>query len=800
MNQHSNIKAAIGYDDLREWLSAAEALGEVRNVKGASWQEDIGLAAEAILRAEDGPCVVFDDVPGCPKGFRVLLNMFAGTRRNMTLGFPDHLNKWELSDAYREAYLVDPKLLPHEIVDDGPVLENVLTGDAIDVTKFPSPIWHEKDGGRYIGTGTYSITRDPEENWLNAGAYRAMVHDKKSVGFVTARGHHGYIHREKYWARGEAMPVVMVLGGDPLAFFYGGVEAPYGTFELDIVGGMRGRPTKMVRGKVTGLPFPANAEIVLEGFVTPDKRKDEGPFGEWTGHYAGGKRPIPVLDIAAIYHRNDPILVGVPPMGGGPDEMARYRAVMRSAMIRQNMTNAGVPGVQQVWCHEVGGARMLHAVSITQRYPGHAVQAAHVGGAMRRLGLCVEIYRGVRRRRRRHQSRPDAVGDADAHRSKGVDPVHHRLMGFQRRSGDPAGAPRRRRLHALGGADQRLQAVALARKISAEQHAEPGSRQEGAGKVWLVARWKEIVMKLAVPDKISPSYFVAEAAVELGFFKAEGLDVSLELVYPVDKAYEALRDGKIDFVGGAAHAVPAAFPGYKGAKLIAAQAQGMYWFLVMRSDLGAKRGDLSVVKGRTIGAAPWVNTGLRGLLIAAGIDLERDKVNIAPVPGLIGDVPNFGVMASKALEDRKLDGFWANGMGAEVAVRGGYGTVVIDARRGDGPKQCFNFTAPAITASDELIARSPEKVAAAVRAIVKTQAALKADVSRAGEVGRKLFPPAEAGLITELIRRDLPFYDATLSREFIADMTAFLRSQGVLQGDLKYEDVVAAQFAPLWKG
>ena len=800
MKQHSNIKAAIGYDDLREWLSAAEALGEVKNVKGASWQEDIGLAAEAILRAEDGPCVVFDDVPGCPKGFRVLLNMFAGTRRNMTLGFPDHLNKWELSDAYREAYLVDPKLLPHEIVDDGPVLENVLTGDAIDVTKFPSPIWHEKDGGRYIGTGTYSITRDPEENWLNAGAYRAMVHDKTSVGFVTARGHHGYIHREKYWARGEAMPVVMVLGGDPLAFFYGGVEAPYGTFELDIVGGMRGRPTKMVRGKVTGLPFPANAEIVLEGFVTPDKRRDEGPFGEWTGHYAGGKRPIPVLDIAAIYHRNDPILVGVPPMGGGPGRdgaLSRRDALgddpAEHDQCRRARRAAGVVPRGRRRAH---APRRLDHAALSR--PCRAGRAR--GGAMRRLGLCVEIYRGVRRRRRRHQSRPDAVGDADAHRSEGVDPVHHRLMGFQRRPGDPAGAPRRRRLHAFGGADQRLQAVALAREISAEQYAEPGSRQEGAGKVWLVARWKEIIMKLAVPDKISPSYFVAEAAVELGFFKAEGLDVSLELVYPVDKAYEALRDGKIDFVGGAAHAVPAAFPGYKGAKLIAAQAQGMYWFLVMRSDLGAKRGDLSVVKGRTIGAAPWVNTGLRGLLIAAGIDLERDKVNIAPVPGLIGDVPNFGVMASKALEDRKLDGFWANGMGAEVAVRGGYGTVVIDARRGDGPKQCFNFTAPAITASDELIARSPDTVAAAVRAIVKTQAALKADVSRAGEVGRKLFPPTEAGLITELIRRDLPYYDATLSREFIAGMTAFLRSQGVLAGRPEIRGVVATQFAPLWKG
>ena len=308
-------------------------------------------------------------------------------------------------------------------------------------------------------------------------------------------------------------------------------------------------------------------------------------------------------------------------------------------------------------------------------------------------------------------------------------------------------------------------------------------------------------MKLAIPDKISPSYFIAEAAVELGFFKAEGLDVSLELVYPVDKAYEALRDGKIDFVGGAAHAVPAAFPNYQGAKLIAAQAQGMYWFLVMRSDIGAKRGDLSCVKGRTIGAAPWVNMGLRGLLIAAGIDPERDKVNIAPVPGLIGDsVPNFGVMASKALQDGKLDGFWANGMGAEVAVRGGYGIVVADARRGDGPKQCFNYTCPAITTSDALIARSPETVAAAVRAIVKTQAALKADVNRAGEVGRKLFPPMEADLIVELVRRDLPYYDATLSRDFIAGMAAFLRSQGVLQSDLPYEQIVATQFAPVWKG
>jgi UbiD family decarboxylase len=378
MTERKNFAALVAYDDLRQWLALAERLGEVREVKGANCEEDIGLAAEAILRAEDGPCVVFDEVKGCAKGFRVLLNMFAGTRRNMTLGFPDHLTKWELSDSYREAFLANPKIIPHQIVAHGPVLENILTGKDVDVRKFPAPIWHEKDGGPYIGTGTFSITRDPEENWLNAGAYRAQVHDKTSVGLVMAAGHHGAQHFEKYKSRGAPMPVAMVLGGDPLSFFYGGLEMPYGTFELDVVGGIRGKPMKMVQGKVTGLPFPADAEIVLEGFVQPSKTRIEGPFGEWTGHYAGGAKEWPVLDVQAIYHRNDPILVGVPPMGAGPDEMARYRAVLRSATIKENMTKAGVPGVEQVWCHEIGAARAFHGVSIKQRYPGHAIQAGMV--------------------------------------------------------------------------------------------------------------------------------------------------------------------------------------------------------------------------------------------------------------------------------------------------------------------------------------------------------------------------------------------------------------------------------------
>src|SRR5438105_6868230 len=308
-----------------------------------------------------------------------------------------------------------------------------------------------------------------------------------------------------------------------------------------------------------------------------------------------------------------------------------------------------------------------------------------------------------------------------------------------------------------------------------------------------------MTMKLAVPDVISPSYFPAITAIELGFFEREGLDISLELIYPVDKCYAALRAGTVDFVGGSAHSALSAFPSWHGAKLLCAQGQGMYWFLVMHTEFGAKHGDVSVVKGRSIGAAPWVDMGLRRLLIEAGIDLSRDQVKIAPVPGAQGAGVNFGVTAAKALEERKIDGFWANGMGTEVAVRRGVGTVVLDVRRGDGPKPCFNYTMASIATTERLIEREPDAAAAAVRAIVQTQAALRANPARATEVGQKLFPPNEAALIAGLIARDVPWYDPSISPEFVAGMNQFSRDVGILKGNPNYDDVVALQFRDLWK-
>lgn len=305
-------------------------------------------------------------------------------------------------------------------------------------------------------------------------------------------------------------------------------------------------------------------------------------------------------------------------------------------------------------------------------------------------------------------------------------------------------------------------------------------------------------MRLAVPDMISNSYFPAISAVELGDFAEQGLDVSHELIYPVDKCYGALRDGEVDLIGGSAHAVLSAFPRWEGAKLLCSLSQGMYWFLVLRADESHRRGDVGAVRGKKIGAAPWVDYGLKRMLREGGIDLERDEVEIAPVPGTSGPRVSFGVTAARALEEGLLDGFWANGMGAEIAVTRGVGTVVADVRRGDGPKPAFNYTQPVLVATDRFIADRPDDAAAAVRAIVSTQDKLKQDVGRATAIGEKLFGPDEAKLIARVVERDLPYYDPAISESFVEGMNAFALDMGILDRPVPYGQAVATEFADLW--
>src|SRR5438270_6182728 len=292
-------------------------------------------------------------------------------------------------------------------------------------------------------------------------------------------------------------------------------------------------------------------------------------------------------------------------------------------------------------------------------------------------------------------------------------------------------------------------------------------------------------LRLAIPDLISPSYFPAIAAVEMGFFEKEGFAAKLELLYPVTKTYEELREGRLDFVGGAAHAALYAFKDWQGTKVLCALAQRMYWFLVVRSDLKASKGDLSVLRGLRIGAAPGPVDGLKQLLKRAGIS----EVQIGPVPGAVDEKASFGLMAARALAEGRIDGFWANGMAAELAVREGVGVVVLDARR-EGTPEVKGYTFPALVCTEKTIRERPQLALAAVRAISAAQKALKEDPARATAIGERLFPPAEAQLIAELIRGDAPYYQHGISRQTVESMNRFAQDLGLLSRSVSYDEVV----------
>lgn len=370
---------------LRSWLEAVDQLGELRYVTGASWHEDIGMATEILQQTKDAPAVLFDEIPGHEPGFRVLVNNFGTIRRiALALGLPPYNDTMALLHLWREKLRhVDP--VPPVWLKDAPVKQNIIRDDEVDVLAFPTPVWHEQDGGRYIGTASADITRDPDEGWVNLGTYRVMVHDRNRVGFYISPGKHGRIQRTKYFERGQPCPVAVAIGMHPLLYLASATESQYGLSEYDWAGGILGEPVEVFEGEVTGLPLPADAEIILEGFAFPQESLIEGPFGEWTGYYASASREEPVMQVQRIYHRNDPVIVGSPPTRP-PDEQSRYRAFLRSAVMLDQLEQAGVPDIEGVWCHEVGGSRLWVAVSIRQRYPGHARQVGHLAASVRAGG------------------------------------------------------------------------------------------------------------------------------------------------------------------------------------------------------------------------------------------------------------------------------------------------------------------------------------------------------------------------------------------------------------------------------
>lgn len=306
--------------------------------------------------------------------------------------------------------------------------------------------------------------------------------------------------------------------------------------------------------------------------------------------------------------------------------------------------------------------------------------------------------------------------------------------------------------------------------------------------------------RLVVADLDSPSYFVATAAVELGYFREEGIDAEVERAYGALNGPERLRNGELHFLGGPAYIATRAFPGWKGVKLLCALAQYSYWFLAVRAGLDVRRGDLNALKGLRISASTaFPEVGLRHLLKQAGINLERDRVSIVPLPSTRDEHLKYRVGVD-ALAQNIADAYWGNGMRLAIGEKLGVAKVHLDLRRGDGPPGARFYNFPALTTTERLIEEQPQIAAAAVRAIVKTQKALAADPSRATAIGKRLFAPEAASLIAGLIARDAPFYDATISAEAVDGINKFALANGLLTQPLLYDGLVASRFRQLWKG
>ena len=371
------------YEDLREFIEQVDALGALRRVAGADPLYEVGGITEVAAGSPECPALLFDELKGYPKGFRIFSNATVSPQRAaLALGIDPRLPPIDALKEWRTRRN-DLEMHKPRTVKDAPVLQN--TEKKADVTRFPAPVWHKGDGGPYIGSGSIVVMRDPDSGWVNASIYRVQVHDKQRVTVQFDHpGRHGAIIAKRYWDAGKPCPVAVVNGPDPALFIAGFEYLPEGASEYDFAGAIRGRPLDVVEAPLTGLPVPARAEFVFEGFLQTDTLP-EGPFGEFTGYYAAEKRPAPVMNVEAIHWRNDPILLGSPPM---KPPRFHFGLPFRAASMWSQLESVGVTDVVGAWQHV---AQLMTVIAIRQRYAGHAKRAGLIAAAHSYMGRIVVV-------------------------------------------------------------------------------------------------------------------------------------------------------------------------------------------------------------------------------------------------------------------------------------------------------------------------------------------------------------------------------------------------------------------------
>jgi len=365
--------------DLRDWLDRIQSLDLLRKVRSVDWDQEVGAIADLNVK-RNKYTLLFDEIKDSPKGFRILTGaLIDSIRLSVTLGLPDTLNNLELVQHLREKLASEkrnPEGTSPKLVKSAPLFQNVMEGDEIDLYKFPSPKWFEGDGGRYMGTGDAVVTRDPETGWVNVGSYRMMLQDKRTLSLFLEGPRHARFMLQKYWEQGEPAPIAVSFGHHPLIMLSAGLEVASGVSEYNTAGALVDTPYQIVKGPLTGLPLPADSEIAIEGYVYQEP-SSEGPFGEFIGYYSSGTTQSPTVKVEAVYHRDDPIMLGAC-VGKPPHDTIYFRCPMRAAMIWDFLEKAGLDGIKGVWCHEPAYSRAFTVVAIQQMFAGHARMAGYL--------------------------------------------------------------------------------------------------------------------------------------------------------------------------------------------------------------------------------------------------------------------------------------------------------------------------------------------------------------------------------------------------------------------------------------
>jgi 4-hydroxy-3-polyprenylbenzoate decarboxylase len=339
--------------DMREFIDDLQKEGELIEVdKEVDWNLEVGAISRRLSEVglgrgmKDGglPGAVFNTIKGYP-GHRICTLTHGNVKRlaiMMGHSDPDNATLDELQDMFLEA--IDNPVKPLVVsAKDAPCKENKVFGDDCNLYDFPAPLVHDGDGGRYLCTFHLVANKDPDTGWENWGMYRAMIHDRRTLGGLLIPFQQGpSIYYEKYDSKNKAMPFAIAIGTEPLSMFFAATPVPSGISEMDVVGGARKKPLEVVKCETSDLLVPASAEIVIEGIVPPGVRVHEGPFGEYTGYRASGRDLRPVYVVKAITYRSNPIL-SMSNMGIPVDDGDMLWGVGLAATVKRDLRRDNIP-------------------------------------------------------------------------------------------------------------------------------------------------------------------------------------------------------------------------------------------------------------------------------------------------------------------------------------------------------------------------------------------------------------------------------------------------------------------------